>query len=133
MRESWRMLARLCLSFFMCALAVSVRLSAAEHLPTFKKIHPTDKFWAEGAHFADFNRDGNMDVVYGPFWFEGPQFQKSHEFYPANASFKRKKADGSEEIVAGFEGALGINNAYSDNFLTFTYDFNGDGWPDVLV
>src|SRR5205809_307621 len=27
----------------------------------------------------------------------------------------------------------GIIHAYSENFLTFTYDFNGDGWPDVLV
>ena len=101
--------------------------------PKFKRIQLTDQFWAEGANIADFNRDGKMDVVSGPFWYEGPDFKKRHEFAPATASFKRKKADGTEESIPGFEGALGTNNAYSECFLTFTYDFNGDGWPDVLV
>jgi hypothetical protein len=35
--------------------------------------------------------------------------------------------------LPGFEGALGKINAYSENFLAFTYDFNGDGWTDILV
>ena len=74
-----------------------------------------------------------MDVASGAYWYEGPDFKKRHEIYPANATFKRKTADGSEQTVPGFEGALGVNNAYSDCFLTFAYDFNGDGWPDVLV
>lgn len=114
-----------------CFVVASTR--AAEHVQTFTKIHPTDKFWAEGANFADFNHDGKMDLVYGPFWFEGPDFEKAHEYAPANATFKRKRADGTEETISGFEGALGMNNAYSENFLTFTYDFNDDGWPDILV
>jgi len=117
----------------MVGLLLPVSLPAAERTPAFKKIHPTDQFWAEGAHFGDFNHDGQMDLVYGPFWFAGPDFKKSHEYSPANAIFKRKKSDGTEETVPGFEGGLGINNAYSDNFLTFTYDFNQDGWIDILV
>ena len=100
---------------------------------TFKKVVLTDQFWAEGAAIGDFNHDGKMDVVSGPFWYEAPDFKKRHEIYPANASFKRKKSDGTEETIPGYEGALGVNNAYSDCFLTFTYDFNGDGWTDVLV
>src|SRR5690348_2582708 len=99
---------------------------------TFKKIKVTDQFWSEGAAIADFNRDGRMDVVAGPFWYEGPDFKKRHEIWPATASFKRKTADGTEEVIPGFEGALGVNNAYSECFLTYTYDFNGDGWPDVM-
>src|SRR3954471_1233826 len=71
----------------------------AERVHTFTKIHPTDKFWAEGANFADFNHDGKMDLVYGPFWFEGPDLKKAHEYAPANATFKRKAADGAEETV----------------------------------
>jgi len=106
---------------------------AADLLHTFKKVRITDQFWAEGAHFADFNRDGKIDIVSGPFWYEGPDFQKRHEIWPATASFKRKAADGKEETIPGFEGALGINNAYSECFLTYTYDVNGDGWPDVIV
>jgi len=99
----------------------------------FTKITVTDKFWAEGDSFADFNRDGNVDIVSGPFWYEGPDFKKRHEIWPATNSFKKKGPDGAEQTIAGFEGALGQNNAYSECFLTFTYDFNGDGWPDVLV
>ena len=121
-------------------LLAAILLSAAssfagttELLHTFKKVRATDQFWAEGAAIGDFNHDGKMDVVSGAYWYEGPDFKKRHEIYPANATFKRKKADGMEQTVPGFEGALGVNNAYSDCFLTFAYDFNGDGWPDVLV
>jgi hypothetical protein len=49
--------------------------------------------------------------VAGPFWFEGPDFEKRHEYRPPK-TFDPKN--------------------YSDNFLTFTGDFNGDDWTDVL-
>ena len=45
-------------------------------------------------------------------------------------------ADAIENAVdsrAGFEGALGDNNAYSDNFFAFVCDFNKDGWNDILI
>jgi hypothetical protein len=102
-------------------------------LHSFKKSQLTDRFWAEGATAADLNRDGKIDIVYGPFWFAGPEFTERHEYRPASASFTKKLPNGSTENVAGFEGALGANNAYSDCFLTFIYDFNGDRWPDILV
>ncbi len=107
--------------------------AATERLHSFNKVRATDQFWAEGAAIGDFNHDGNRDVVSGAFWYAGPDFQKRHELYPASASFKRKNAEGAEQTVPGFEGALGSKNAYSDCFLTFTYDFNGDGWMDVIV
>jgi hypothetical protein len=106
---------------------------AEDLIHTFKKVRLTDQFWAEGADFADFNHDGNVDVVSGAFWYEGPDFKQRHEIWPANASFKRTRPDGATETVPGFEGALGTNNAYADCFLTFACDINGDGWADVLV
>lgn len=106
---------------------------AADPVHTFKRVQLTDQFWAEGADIGDFNHDGVMDVVSGPFWYQGPDFKQRHEIWPATASFKHKKSDGTEETIPGFEGALGEKNAYSQCFLTFAYDFNGDGWPDVLV
>jgi hypothetical protein len=100
---------------------------------SFRKIQITREFWAEGATFGDFNRDGHPDVAYGPHWFAGPKFAQRHEFRPATQSFKLKLPDGSEKTVPGFEGALGVKNAYSDTFLMFAWDFNGDGWTDILV
>src|SRR5436190_10152241 len=115
-------------------LSGTLLVSAKDYeLHSFKKIQLTDKFWSEGANFGDFNHDGKMDVVSGPYWWEGPDFQTRHEYYPAKKAFKVKKADGTEETIAGFEGALGKNNTYSDNFFAFTYDFNKDGWDDILI
>ena len=107
--------------------------ATSELIHTFNKVRATDQFWSEGAAIGDFNHDGKMDVVAGAYWYEGPDFKKRHEIWPATATFKKQKGEGIEQTMPGFEGALGTNNAYSDCFLTFTYDFNNDGWTDVLV
>jgi len=128
-------------------LALALTLSGASLaaagdyvLHSFKKIQLTDKFWSEGASFGDFNHDRVNDIVSGPYWYEGPGFQKRHEYAPTTrkspagtAPFKKKSADGKEEAIEGFEGALGANNAYADNFFAFTDDFNKDGWTDILI
>src|ERR1051326_6426375 len=119
------------LTALLCIACAPAR--AKDKIHSFKKLQLTDQFWAEGANFADFNHDGKMDVVSGPYWYEGPDFKKRHEYAPPNASFKRKKSDGTDELIPGFEGALGTNNAYSECFLMFTYDFSGDGWTDILL
>lgn len=100
---------------------------------SFRKIQVSDQFWSEGASFGDFNKDGVMDVVSGPYWYAGPDFKQRHEYYPATQSFKLKVGPLTEVTVPGFEGGLGKNNSYSKNFLAFTYDFNGDGWTDILI
>jgi hypothetical protein len=100
---------------------------------SFTKQQLTDEFWAEGAHFGDFNKDGHNDIASGPYWYEGPDFTKRNEFYPAKESFKIKDKDGTEKTIRGFEGALSGKNAYSKNFLMFTGDYNKDGWIDIFV
>ena len=112
---------------------VTTGFSADYLIHSWKKIQLSDKFWGEGANFADFNKDGQMDVVSGPYWYEGPDFQKRHEYYPATQTSKIKQADGTEKVIEGFKGALSRDNEYSDNFFAFTYDFNKDGWPDILI
>jgi hypothetical protein len=79
---------------------------------SFKKITLTQKFFAEGASAGDFNKDEKMDVVVGPNVYYGPDFQ-SKQSYRKVTEFKP--------------------TGYSDNFLTHVYDFNGDGYDDILV
>jgi hypothetical protein len=78
----------------------------------FKRQLLTDVYFSEGANAGDLNRDGHPDVVYGPYWFEGPRFTVKHELYPP----KPQNREG-----------------YADNFFNWIYDFNGDGWNDVFV
>ncbi len=79
----------------------------------FRKLQLADKYFCDGIHYGDFNRDGKLDVVAGPFWYEGPEFTTRHEFYPAVE--------------------LPPEKSPSDSMFSFVHDFNGDGWPDILV
>ncbi|HXW07129.1 MAG TPA: VCBS repeat-containing protein [Vicinamibacterales bacterium] len=105
----------------------------AEELHTFRRIQLTDQFWSEGANAGDLNNDGVADVIAGPWWWEGPDFTRRHEYYPATASFQLKLGPMTSATVPGFEGALGRENKYSDNFFAWVYDFNGDKWNDILI
>jgi len=119
------------------ALPLSIVAAAPAQQPVpsgeFTKTQLTDQFWAEGAAFGDFNKDEKQDIVYGPYWWAGPDFKNRRTIYPDTLRTKVKKEDGSETEIPGFKGSLGYENGYSDNFLTYTYDFNADGWTDVLV
>jgi hypothetical protein len=96
-------------------LCVQISRAADDSSPKWKKIVLSNVFYSEGANFGDFNHDGKADVVSGPYWYEGPDFNpaKRHEFMPVK-SFKP-------------------DNQYSENFFAFCYDFNHDGWDDILI
>ena len=79
----------------------------------FEKQVLTDEYYCDGVTAGDINRDGNPDVVAGPFWYEGPEFKLRHEFYPPKL----------------FETAA----SPTDSMFSYTYDFDSDGWLDVLV
>lgn len=98
---------------FAGALLVPVFASAEDrYLHTFERKQLTDEYYSEGANGGDINKDGHVDAVYGPHWYEGPAFEKKHEIYPPKPQNRR---------------------GYSDHFFHWVYDFNGDGWNDVLV
>lgn len=91
------------------------RLAGADddrlHLHTFERQPLTGEYYSEGANVGDMNGDGHLDIVYGPYWFEGPAFDRRHEIYPARPQPR---------------------NAYADSFFSWIYDFDGDGASDVL-
>ena len=87
-------------------------LSAQSKTPKYQKIVLSDKFHAEGSCIGDFNKDGIPDVAIGHFWYEGPDFKKTHRI---------------------FEGKDYDPNGYSNCFGMFVDDINGDGWDDILV
>jgi hypothetical protein len=95
-------------------------LAAAEI--TFVKQTLTTEFVAEGCNFADFNKDGQQDFTAGCYIWYGPDFSKKVTFTPPSHN-----AGGPTKTP--YDPAKG----YSDYFLSYTYDFNGDTWPDILV
>src|ERR1700712_1943097 len=99
-------------SNFAALLILALPAIAQKPVPSgeFTKLQLTDQFWAEGAAFGDFNKDGKMDVVYGPYWWAGPDFKTRHTIYPDTVKSKVKTKDGSEIEIAGYKGALGYEN-----------------------
>ncbi|MCC6234809.1 MAG: VCBS repeat-containing protein [Verrucomicrobiales bacterium] len=111
----------------------SVQGLPAEELRVFTKQQLHDQFWSEGANFGDLNRDGKNDLIAGPWWWEGPEFKVRHEYAPATTTFELKLGPMTQVTVPGFEGFLGKENRYSDNFFAWAQDFNADAWPDILI
>lgn len=95
-------------------LALATAATAADL--KFKKHTLTEEFVAEGAHFADFDHDGDNDICSGRFIWKGPDFKERVAFAP---KFEKEPYDPAK--------------GYSDFFLTYTHDFNGDGWSDILA
>lgn len=84
----------------------------AETQITWKRQQLHGDFYSEGAAIGDINGDGKADVVAGPFWWEGPSFEKKHAYY---------------------EPKIFSINGYSDNFFAYVHDFNADQKNDILI
>ncbi len=77
----------------------------------FEKQVLCDHFVSEGVAVADVNRDGQLDILAGSYWFEAPQWNR-HEL----------------AVPQAFE----YDKGYSDAFLQFALDVDQDGWTDMI-
>ena len=98
------------------ALLVSSAMAQQPSGPTdihqFNKQQLSDTYYSEGVAVGDIDGDGQNDVVYGPYWFAGPDFKTKHEIFTPVAQPMEK---------------------YADHFFAWIYDFNGDKANDVFV
>ncbi len=64
----------------------------------------------EAASVLDVNKDGKPDILSGEFWYEGPDFKKSHKYTTVK-----------------------VVDEYSDDFCDYPMDVNGDGYMDIIT
>jgi len=79
----------------------------------YKPQRINDMFYSFSAAAADFNRDGHTDIVAGPYIYWGPDYTHYQEIF--------------------FAETLKPSREFPVVNCQYAYDFNGDGWPDVLV
>lgn len=87
--------------------------AAAPRAIRFDKLVLTDQYFCDGISAGDINRDGRPDVVAGPYWYAGPEFKSRQAFY--------EPVPHPPEVSP------------TNSMFTFVWDFNGDGWNDILV
>jgi len=93
---------------------VSIRFTPQEKSSSrFRVQCISDYYYSWGADAADFNKDGNIDIVAGAYIYFGPDFTHFKEIYPAIA--------------------VGPSKEFTPINHQFAADVNGDGWPDVIT
>jgi hypothetical protein len=79
----------------------------------FKVQRVSDMSYSFSANAADFNRDGVMDIVAGPYVYYGPDYTHYQEVM--------------------FAQTYNPSREFPNINCQYTFDFNGDGWPDILT
>ena len=92
---------------------IAIRYTPKEQSsPRFRVQRISDFYYSWGTDAADFNKDGNIDIVAGPYIYFGPDFTSFKEIYPAIAK--------------------GPSLEFTSINHEFAYDVNQDGWPDII-
>ena len=90
------------------------RQNPPEQVSSRFRMQRIDEFYQSwGAAAGDFNNDGVLDVVAGPYYYLGPAYTTRGEIdiSPAQAP----------------------STSFARTMVDYAYDFTGDGWTDVLA
>lgn len=92
---------------------IGIRYTPKEHVSSrFRVQRVSEYYYSWGATAADFNNDGHLDIVAGPYLYYGPEFERFREIFVAVA-----KSPSTE---------------YPEINHQFAHDVNSDGWMDVI-
>lgn len=80
--------------------------------PSFRKQKISSFYYSMTAAAADFNHDGNLDIVSGPYIYYGPDYTKRREITLAETTSP--------------------STSFNEFWVEYAADFTGDGWPDVI-
>jgi len=92
---------------------LGLRVREANRTATdFRKQQISDFYYSMTAAAADFNHDGILDVVSGPYIYYGPDYTKRSEIALAESTSP--------------------STSFNLWWVEYAADFTGDGWPDVV-
>lgn len=79
----------------------------------FTPVRISTMYYGWSAAASDINHDGTMDIASGPFYYLGPSYTERRIY----------------RVGRVYNPAI----EYAPDMVNFTYDYTGDGWPDILA